>query len=110
MSNSNRYDNQLRSGIVVSKDFTKIGIMKRPRLKIRINDKETIISAVLSMDGINDLPKKVSFYYSGDPKKEVYLLQETSALIVSLFFFLAPPGGLLFLKLFEKKLLSKMKA
>ncbi|PHS14859.1 MAG: hypothetical protein COA86_14370 [Kangiella sp.] len=110
MSNSNKYNNHLETGIVVSKDFTKVGIMKRPRLKIRIDGKEIIVSAVLSMDGINDLPERVFFYYSGDPKKEVYLTQETSALTILLFFFLTPLIGLVFIKWYEKILLRKIKA
>jgi len=110
INNSRKYDDQIYTGIVVSRDFTTIGIMKRPRLNIKLNDRETIVSAVLSMDGINDLPEVVSFYYSGDPKKEVYLMQEASELIIFLFFFLTPPAGLFFLKLYEKKLLTKIRA
>lgn len=47
-----------------------------PRLTIRLDDGPVLVHADLMNDRIDALPDRVSFYYSGDPSREVRLTQE----------------------------------
>jgi hypothetical protein len=72
-------NDQLVHGYVVKREMgtTTFGIV-RPILTVQIQDTGENVNAVLSLSGINDIPANVTFYYSGDPSQEVYLLEETN--------------------------------
>lgn len=57
---------------------------KRPRLTVKIDGSPILVRADLSMDGLDKIPEAVSFYYSGDPRREVHLLQEGNQLLGTL--------------------------
>ena len=76
--------------------------ISRPDLTIRINGTSTIVHASLSMNGVNEMPDEVSFFYSGDPSREVFLQQETDPLWGALLMFLAPLVVLLMIYFLER--------
>jgi len=90
-----RADWELKSGRVIMRAMasTHLGI-KRPLLTVRIDGTDTAVFASLGGSGINDVPGRVTFYYSGDPTREVLLREETSPLWIGLFFLVLPPAGL----------------
>jgi len=74
-------------GEVTRRSMIRVGgIAKRPYLSVRIVPSGPIVHAILAMNGIQDIPDKVSFRYGGDPTKEVVLLEETSSLTGALVF------------------------
>jgi len=47
--------------------------IQRPLLTIKTDNSDVTVQASLSLNGINDMPDIVTFYYSGDPvKKFIY--------------------------------------
>ena len=83
-------NSELTTGTVIERELVKLKISKRPRLTIQINNAPEKVHAILSLDGIEKLPDTVTFYYSGEPREEVHLLEEANPLIYALFFFFAP--------------------
>ena len=67
---------RLTNGIVVSSAYTTHIGFKRPVLTVRLENSEETVRAVLANDKVEDFPQRVSFYYSGDPKKEVFIQEE----------------------------------
>ena len=61
---------------------------------VRIHGTREVVKAVLMNDGPKDIPKEVSFLYTGDPTKEVHLMEETDAILPSIILLLIPfvPG------------------
>ncbi|HEY7153853.1 MAG TPA: hypothetical protein VH575_07820 [Gemmataceae bacterium] len=64
--------------------------LEHPELTIKIEGKEDMVKAYLVGDTAEKIPDEVSFYYSGDPKKEVRLREESNSLWAALFLLLAP--------------------
>ena len=87
------YDNNLVSGTVVSREKTKAYTATRTLIKIKIDNTGTVVNAVLMLD--KETPDKVSFYYSGNPAKEVYLQCETNPLLGTLIFTIFSIPGIL---------------
>src|SRR5574339_78346 len=88
-------NDQLVHGFVVNREMgtTTFGIV-RPILTVQIQETGETVYAVLSLSGINDVPNNVTFYYSGDPSQEVYLIEETNP-IWGFMLFLTMSVGLL---------------
>ncbi len=100
-------DDQLLSGKIVEETIGKhLDHIERPALIIRIDDTDIMVKAILSMNGKGWRRDKVTFYYSGDPKKEIYLLEETNPKWIGLFFLLSLILGLIFVKCYELKVKS----
>ena len=96
---------ELVTGEIADKEMTKIwSFVRRPKLIVTSDKTSEHLYAVLSVDGIYDIPAAVSFYYSGDPTQEVYLQQESSPLWFGLFFILTPVAGLLFIRWYRGRL------
>lgn len=90
-------NDELIVGEIADKEMAKVwSFVRRPKLIVTSDKVPKALYAVLSVDGIDDLPIAVSFYYSGDPAKEIYLQQESSPLVIGLFFILAPVFALWF--------------
>jgi hypothetical protein len=64
--------------------------LEHPELTIQVEGKGDLVKANLAGDSTERIPDEVSFYYSGDPKKEVRLREETNPLWAGLFLLLAP--------------------
>lgn len=85
----------LVSGTVIGRTFAPQRFRPTgPRLFVRIDNSPVVVHADLTNDKIDKLPDRVSFYYSGNPQKEVRLLQErnliadiTIIIIFSMIFF-----------------------
>jgi len=74
-------------GEVISRSMIRVGgIARRPYLRIRVVPSGPIVHAILATNAMQDIPDNVSFRYSGDPTKEVELLEETSSLAGALMF------------------------
>jgi hypothetical protein len=98
-------DDELVTGEAVGREMTKLwSFVPRPKLVVTSNKAPEPLYAVLSVDGMNDIPIVVSFYYSEDPTKEIYLQQESSPLWFGLFFILAPVSGLLSIGWYRRRL------
>lgn len=110
MQNIKTYNGNLVNGEVINRNYIKIYGIKRPLLNINIVENNTMIKAILSMDDINDMPTRVTFYYSGDNEREVYLQEETSALYISLFFIVTPIVAFYAAKIYRKHLVGKLNA
>ncbi|HWA28204.1 MAG TPA: hypothetical protein VG734_21310 [Lacunisphaera sp.] len=82
---------QLKSGRVTRREMAKTALgIKRPLLSVRIDGTDQSVQASLASNAINDLPERVTFYYSGDPAREVFLQEETNPLGIGLFLLLGP--------------------
>jgi hypothetical protein len=64
--------------------------MEHPELTIQVEGKKDMVKANLRGDTDKKIPNRVSFYYSGDPNKEVHLREETNPLWAALFLLLTP--------------------
>src|ERR1700722_11470364 len=64
--------------------------LEHPELTIKVDGRDDVVRANLSADSPERIPDEVSFYYSGDPKKEVRLREETNPLGAALFLLLTP--------------------
>ena len=64
--------------------------LEHPELTIKIEGKEDMVKAYLIGDAAEKIPDEVSFYYSGDPRKEVRLREESNPLWAALFLLLTP--------------------
>lgn len=64
--------------------------LEHPELTIKIEGKEDMVKAYLIGDTAEKMPDEVSFYYSGDPKKEVRLREESNPLWAALLLLLTP--------------------
>lgn len=74
----------LTHGTVIKRGSTwQWGIFSRPELTIRIKDSNTVARAVLSSNNEHSIPDTVSFYFDGDPIKEVFLRQERNPLLIA---------------------------
>lgn len=92
------------TGEVADREMAKVwSFVRRPKLIVTSNRAPKPLYALLSVDGIDDIPTAVSFYYSGDPAKEIYLQQESSPLWFGLLFILAPVLGLLFIGWYRRR-------
>jgi len=80
-----------------------LGIIERTVLIIQLDESNICVNALLSMNGSNFYRDKVTFYFSGDPEKEVYLLEEHNPLYIGLFFLLTPLIGLAVTNHLKKK-------
>ena len=81
----------LHHGEVIERRMAPIWFfVQRPRLTIRVDRTREIVHAVLSLNAMNDIPNRVSFYANGRPNAEVYLLEEDNPLWAALFFLCAP--------------------
>jgi hypothetical protein len=71
-------NDQLVHGQVISREMGLVGWLRiqRPLLTIQLENSDVIVKASLSMNGINDMPDNVTFYFSGDANREVYLQEE----------------------------------
>lgn len=99
---------ELIIGEVADREMAKVwSFVRRPKLIVTSDRAPRPLYAVLSVDGIDDIPTAVSFYYSGDPAKEIYLQQESSPLWFGLFFIMAPVLGLLFIGWYRRRLPRK---
>ena len=81
-------NDQLVHGQVVRREMSIGGWLRiqRPLLTIKLENSDVIVKASLATNGINDMPNIVTFYYSGDPNKEVYLQEEYNPIWGSIFF------------------------
>jgi hypothetical protein len=68
-------------------------VLEHPELTIKIEGKEDIVKAYLGGDSAEKIPDEVSFYYAGDPKKEIRLREESNPLWAALFLLLTPLLG-----------------
>jgi hypothetical protein len=64
--------------------------LEHPELTIKIEGKEDMVKAYLVGDTAEKVPDEVSFYYSGDPNKEVRLREESNPLWAALFLLFTP--------------------
>jgi hypothetical protein len=64
--------------------------LEHPELTIKVDGRDDVVRANLSADSAERIPDEVSFYYSGDPRKEVRLREETNPLGAALFLLLTP--------------------
>src|SRR5262245_16113671 len=64
--------------------------MEHPELTIQIDGKDVMVKASLMGTDMKKVPDQVSFYYSGDPNREVFLQEETSTIWGALFLLLVP--------------------
>ena len=70
------------SGTVVQREYTYVyGVLRRPKLRIKIEPDGPVVEAVLMVNSSAQIPDNVTFGYSGWPKQEVALEQETSSLV-----------------------------
>jgi hypothetical protein len=70
---------ELLTGTVVRQLPKKSGWEIRPTVVIDVDNKPFDVKARLMMDSMTSLPKRVSFYYGGDPDAEVHLREECSS-------------------------------
>ena len=78
-------DAELTHGQVIHAELTRRWFAPRWLLTIRINGTETRVKAILAGQGSSpDLPKEVSFYYSGDPAREITLSEDVQGLYLGL--------------------------
>lgn len=66
----------LERGVVIRQIPKVSGWEIRPRVEVEALGKKLKVVAVLTLNGIDDIPRQVSFYYGGDPKVEVHLREE----------------------------------
>lgn len=91
-------------GAVVERGSARLaGFVKRPELTIRVVPDGPNVRAVLAMNSSEKIPDTVSFHYSGDPAKEVFLEEETSSLTGALLFFGSVVGLVLIWPLYERR-------
>jgi hypothetical protein len=64
--------------------------MEHAELTIKIDDTKDMVKANLIANSSEQIPEEVSFYYSGDPTKEVRLREETNPLWAALGLLLIP--------------------
>ena len=75
-------------GVVTDRSMIALGgFVKRPHLTIRTEPNGPSVQAVLTMNAHESVPDTVSFRYSGNPSREVFLEEETSPLTGALLFF-----------------------
>ena len=81
-------NNELVHGQVIRREMGLVGWLRieRPLLTIKIDNSDVIVQGSLSLNGINDMPDTVTFYYSGNPSREVYLQEEYNPIWGSIFF------------------------
>jgi hypothetical protein len=77
--------------------------LEHPELLIRVEGQGDLVKASLVGDSSERIPDDVSFYYSGDPTKEVRLREETNPLGPALFLLVAPLVGAAVLAHFERR-------
>jgi hypothetical protein len=77
--------------------------LEHPELTIKVLGKNDVVRANLVGDTADRIPDEVSFYYSGDPKKEVRLREETNPLWAALFLLLLPLLGAAVLAYAERR-------
>ena len=70
------------SGTVVQREYTYVyGVLRRPKLRIKVEPDGPVVEAVLMVNSSTQIPDNVTFGYGGWPKQEVALEQETSSLV-----------------------------
>jgi hypothetical protein len=72
----------VRGTVLREERFKLTPFIVRPKLYIQLKDEKTIVHAILSVDGGDMQGQKVTFYYTGDPSKEVFLQEEDNPLWV----------------------------
>ncbi len=77
--------------------------IRRPELLIRIENTQVLVRASLALSGTDEVPDRVSFFYSGDPNREVLIREQVSPFWGALFFLGLPVGALLLLGYVERK-------
>lgn len=78
--------------------------LEHPELTIEIDGKKEMVKAYLIGDSADKIPNDVSFYYSGDPSKEVRLREESNPLWAALFLLLTPLLVAVGLAYFERRM------
>ena len=98
-----RPGSKFASGMVVARQLqaNQWGV-SRPLLTIQIAGTTTFVHASLSMNSSDNVPDAVSFFYSGDSTREVFLQQETDPLWGALLMFLLPPIGLVMIHILDR--------
>lgn len=89
LSSGHSPDDKLVWGTVIKRSFAPQRFRPTgPRLTIRVDHSEDVAHADLANDRIDEFPDRVSFYYSGDPRKEVHLVLEENLIgaIATLYF------------------------
>ena len=72
----------LTKGTVIGRSSTTVAyLVKRPTLLIRVEPDGPEVHATLMMSVPKDIPSTVTFRFSGDPSREVVLLEERSSLV-----------------------------
>jgi hypothetical protein len=78
--------------------------LEHPELMIQVEDSPDMVKANLRGDTAEKIPNRVSFYYSGDPSREVHLREETNLLLpAALFLLLVPLLGAAILVYVERR-------
>jgi hypothetical protein len=88
----------VRGKVVQRSSEKRYVFVQRPKLTIWVEPNGPSITAVLMTNSSSSIPDSVSFRYSGNPEREVLLLEETSPILVAalveaiapLLFFLWP--------------------
>src|SRR5262249_29597640 len=95
---------QVVNGKVVSRAMLQSAWgIQRPVLTIQVEGTNDMVKAELSANALKDLPDDVTFSYSGDPSREVFLQQETNPIWGALFLLLLPALGVAFLLYVERQ-------
>jgi len=70
----------MRSGSVVRELPKNSNWEVRPTVEIEVDNRPFNVKARLMMDTFESIPKRVTFYYGGDPNEEVHLREEASSI------------------------------
>jgi hypothetical protein len=87
IANHSNSKSPLEHGTVIRVEKAEIfwGV-KRPLLIVRADKSAVELKALLSASVASNIPRRVSFHYSGNPAEEIYLEQEYDPLWIGLFF------------------------
>ncbi len=89
---------RLVQGQVVGREMGTAALgIQRPLLTVQLDDADVLVQASLSMNDIDDMPDHVTFYYSGDPGREVYLQEETNPIWGTIILVIVLTGGFIWI-------------
>jgi hypothetical protein len=75
----------LTQGTVIERNVVQLSrSVRRPVLTVQVSNDHATVRAILGVDGSEDIPDQVHFYYSGNSQDEVFLLEESNPLWLAL--------------------------
>jgi hypothetical protein len=78
--------------VIRRQEFRRFGGIPAGRLSIRIVGTDTVVIVETNKQAMRDLPERVRFRYTGDPKREVFVEGEEHRLGVALFLWVVSAG------------------